>query len=388
MKNEKDFEIELEEEVLEPEQETSEETADEAAETDEAAEADEAAEIDEDTVKLPTNFLSFGDIGRDDVQVYIKQDVYKALEKYAASDTDREQGSILLGDYCEVHGKLHVIISGCIEAKYTDASSSTLTFTHETWSYIHKEHQRRHSEKKIVGWQHSHPNYGIFLSNYDLFIHENFFNLPFQLAYVVDPVQHIRGFFQWKDGKVEKLEGYYIYDKVNKPIKIPVSKPKEEKPAPAPSQSKWLKPLVLLLCLAVVILAICCGTMNARYKAQLEIQSANVFVLQTAISSHEQTIANQQAQLESQGVALQEQAAQIEAMQNPTPETQTPEAPADGEMVTFRSYTVQAGDSLEAICKAQGIDYAANWRIILSVNGISDPNRIYVGQTLLLPVTP
>lgn len=34
-------------------------------------------------VQLPMNFLTFGEIENDDVKVYIKQDVYKALEKLA-----------------------------------------------------------------------------------------------------------------------------------------------------------------------------------------------------------------------------------------------------------------------------------------------------------------
>ena len=33
------------------------------------------------SVQLPMNFLTFGEIDPDDVKVYIKQDVYKALEK-------------------------------------------------------------------------------------------------------------------------------------------------------------------------------------------------------------------------------------------------------------------------------------------------------------------
>ena len=80
----------------------------------------------------------------------------------------------------------------------------------------------------MLGWQHTHPNYGIFLSNYDMFIQENFFNMPFQVAYVVDPIQNIRGLFQWKNGKVEELKGFYIYDDVGKPIKIEQTKPKTE----------------------------------------------------------------------------------------------------------------------------------------------------------------
>ena len=163
-------------------------------------------------VQLPMNFLAFGEIEPDDVKVYIKQDVYRALEKYALVDVEHERGTILLGDYCEDLGKIHVIISNYIEARYTDASASTLTFTHETWDYVYKEQGAKYPDKKIVGWQHTHPSYGIFLSNYDLFIQENFFNLPFQVAYVIDPIQKIRGFFQWKNGKIEKLKGYYIYD--------------------------------------------------------------------------------------------------------------------------------------------------------------------------------
>ncbi|MDE6636590.1 MAG: metal-dependent protease of the PAD1/JAB1 superfamily, partial [Lachnospiraceae bacterium] len=181
-------------------------------------------------LQLPVNFLTIGEIENDDVKVYIKQDVYKELEEYACSDTDHELGTIILGNYAEELGKMHVVISEFIYAKYTDASASTLTFTHETWDYVHKEHEKNHPDTKIVGWQHTHPGYGVFLSNYDMFIQENFFNVPFQVAYVIDPVQHIRGFFQWKNGKVEKLKGFYIYDGVGKNIKIdqPKQKKKEE----------------------------------------------------------------------------------------------------------------------------------------------------------------
>ena len=44
-------------------------------------------------VQLPLNILSFGEIEPDDVKVYIKQDVYNALEKYASSDTSVSFGA-------------------------------------------------------------------------------------------------------------------------------------------------------------------------------------------------------------------------------------------------------------------------------------------------------
>jgi proteasome lid subunit RPN8/RPN11 len=191
------------------------------------------------SAQLPVNFLTVGEIENDDVKVYIKQDVYNALEKYASEDTEHERGTVILGDYREEMGKTHVVISNYIEAKYTDASSSTLTFTHESWDYIHKEHDSKYPDKKIVGWQHTHPNYGIFLSSYDLFIHENFFNMPFQVAYVIDPIQNLRGFFQWKNGKIEKLKGYYVYDDIGKQIKIEQVKSKNAAKTAAANKSGW-----------------------------------------------------------------------------------------------------------------------------------------------------
>ena len=78
-------------------------------------------------VQLPMNFLAFGEIEPDDVKVYIKQDVYRALEKYALVDVEHERGTILLGDYCEDLGKIHVIISNYTDTAYHNEELKSLT---------------------------------------------------------------------------------------------------------------------------------------------------------------------------------------------------------------------------------------------------------------------
>lgn len=163
----------------------------------------------------------------DNVKVYIKQDVYRELEEYSSLDLKNEAGSILLGHHIEDEDGTHIVISEFIEAKYTDASASTLTFTHDTWDYIHTRHEARCPEKVILGWHHTHPGYDVFLSSYDLFIQENFFDLPFQTAYVVDPIKGSRGFFAKINGAISRLGGFYIYDDDNKkPVKLPQAKKK------------------------------------------------------------------------------------------------------------------------------------------------------------------
>ena len=375
-------------------------------------------------VQLPMNFLELGQIQNDDVKIYIKQDVYKALEKLAASDTSKELGSILLGQYCQEYGRTHVIISHFIEAKYTDASAATLTFTHDTWDYVHKEHARRFPGLKIIGWQHTHPNYGIFLSNYDMFIQENFFNLPFQIAYVIDPIQNLRGFFQWKNGHIEKLKGYYIYDDLSKPIKIEQTRVKKEAPA---KTSRVVYGLLALLCAATLLLSFFTISLNGKYETLLRQQRQQQEALLADLSKQQQDmeglIAQHSGELESQSQVIQTQADIIAKLQTLLAshilddagkataaelldmletgqlalENQADiiaklqallaEEPEKEEAVNFVSYTVVAGDTLSQICANHGLDYGANYQIILSMNGITNPNHIYVGQVLLLPIS-
>lgn len=315
------------------------------------------------SVQLPLNFLQFGEIENDDVKVYIKQDVYKKLEKFASSDTSKELGSIIIGNYSEELGKMHVIISDYIEAKYTDASASTLTFTHDTWDYIHKEHERLYPEKKIIGWQHTHPNYGIFLSNYDMFIQENFFNMPFQVAYVIDPIQNTRGFFQWKNGKIQKLKGYYVYDDIGKPIKIEQMKVKNKETVTTVKSSKVVNGVVTILCIAMIGLSIFAKSLENKYEEQLQTQET-IF----------QEMTNQKATINAQADTIAELQKQLE------------DEKEDKEEVLFKTYTVSRGDTLLKICESNNIDYYANLNIILSINNIDNPNHIHVGQKILLPI--
>lgn len=337
---------------------------------------------EEQHVQLPLNFLAFGEIERDDVKVYIKQEVYQALEKYALADVEHERGTILLGEHCEELGNTHVIISNCIEARYTDASASTLTFTHETWDYVYQEQSAKYPDKKIVGWQHTHPSYGIFLSNYDLFIQENFFDLPFQVAYVIDPIQKIRGFFQWKNGKIEKLKGFYIYDDVGKAIKIGHEKETAHK-QPARQGGKALPVLSVLAILAAGISLV---SMFAMRRSLIEQQRR----LEETVQTQQQEIAaigqNQREDASSPDELLEKLESQqkvIEELQTQIAELQSGQT-ASGDYIV---YTVKAGDTLTGICSSLGISYHVNRDAILSLNHISDESIIYVGQTLLLPKT-
>ncbi|TXT17122.1 MAG: hypothetical protein FD138_4627, partial [Planctomycetota bacterium] len=75
---------------------------------------------------------------------------------------------------------------------------------------INREMDTKFANLRIVGWYHSHPDFGIFLSDRDVFIQQNFFSGAGQIAFVVDPVRDAEGIFEWHDGKPALSPHYWV----------------------------------------------------------------------------------------------------------------------------------------------------------------------------------
>ncbi|MBK8983990.1 MAG: Mov34/MPN/PAD-1 family protein [Ignavibacteria bacterium] len=164
--------------------------------------------------EFPENhyFLGSGDPDSE-YRIFIKQEALKRIEDHLLSDVNNELGGVMVGEICiNSNNKKFILINDLIIAMHSNSSLSRLTFTHETWDYINEVMERDFPGSKILGWYHSHPGHTVFLSNYDLFIHENFFNLEYMVAYVFDPTIKERGFFVWENDKVEKSDGFFIFD--------------------------------------------------------------------------------------------------------------------------------------------------------------------------------
>lgn len=130
------------------------------------------------------------------VRVYVHEPVLEQILDYSEQDLTRELGGFLLGGYhCD--DAPFVEVRHFLEAVDARSQAASLTFTHETWAAMTRDISQRFPDELIVGWQHTHPNLRVFLSGYDLFIHRHFFQEPWQIAMVVDPVLQEFGFFQW-----------------------------------------------------------------------------------------------------------------------------------------------------------------------------------------------
>ena len=149
----------------------------------------------------------------EDFKIFIKQETLSSIEDYLSSDINNELGGVLIGNNCmNSEGEKFITIDEMIIARHTNSSISRLTFTHDTWDYINDKLEMDFPGKIILGWFHSHPGHTVFLSNYDVFIQENFFNLEYMVAYVFDPTIRERGFFYKRNDNIVRSNGYYLYE--------------------------------------------------------------------------------------------------------------------------------------------------------------------------------
>ncbi len=150
--------------------------------------------------------------GPHDLPVFLDKKPADAIERHALRDISVELGGILLGRECvdDETGEPFVWVTESLEAKHYENTQASFTYTHDSWEEITRERDRLHPDLDIVGWYHTHPDFGIFLSSHDLFIHRNFFDQPLQVAYVVDPIRQARGFFRWRDDALDEVGGFYL----------------------------------------------------------------------------------------------------------------------------------------------------------------------------------
>ncbi len=143
-------------------------------------------------------------------RVHISTKAHQAMSAHAATTSEVELCGVLVGDVFHDSQGPFLKITAVIEGQGANNYGSQVTFTHDTWSHINKKKDELYPEQKIVGWYHTHPGFGVFLSNMDSFIQENFFNQPYQVAIVLETKQKVEGCFAWQNGKSVALERYWV----------------------------------------------------------------------------------------------------------------------------------------------------------------------------------
>lgn len=238
-------------------------------------------------------------------RVFLAEEAFDRAVERGTSDTSREIGGVLVGELLKDDAGPYLKIETTVDALHAEEKGAELTFTHATWEHINKEMDTKHKGKKVVGWYHTHPGFGVFLSDRDQFIQNSFFNLPFQVAFVYDPKSKEHGMFTWHDNEVRRARRYWVGNREqnwdgnrtsNEPTKKDVER-KEPEASARPSEpllGEGPGALATLVILGLIMLLIggfvgrwwgASGANQMLQQAQNEIVKARQDGAQLAISS-------------------------------------------------------------------------------------------------------
>ncbi|MDG2015039.1 MAG: Mov34/MPN/PAD-1 family protein [Pirellulaceae bacterium] len=160
--------------------------------------------------------VACGTIDSNQLPIFVDLDVMRDMEGHARTNTQVELGGVLLGGkFIDQDGRPFVVVKEALRAEHYEATRGSFKFTHETWEQITREREQFPEDLHLVGWYHTHPNWGVFLSGMDTFICDHFFNDDLDVDLVIDPCQGDRGWFFWdrSSGTRQKsrLDAFYLY---------------------------------------------------------------------------------------------------------------------------------------------------------------------------------
>ena len=152
---------------------------------------------------------------RPGVAVFMTQPAYSGCCAHAGSDLHNEVGGALVGKWRADRrtGEQFVVVEAALPARHTRHGSVFLTFTQDSLVALHNDLDECYPGKELVGWYHTHPRMGVFLSGYDLWLHEHFFPEPWQVALVIEPYAALGGFFlRQADGRLDPQRYFGFYE--------------------------------------------------------------------------------------------------------------------------------------------------------------------------------
>jgi proteasome lid subunit RPN8/RPN11 len=180
----------------------------------------------------------------DSTLAFIEEQALDALHDFLGHDTGREHGGILAGrPYFDPQQRCYFsVVHAAIPARETEGSPVHLQFTPQSWDWISGILEESFPDLVVVGWYHSHPGLGVFMSSTDQATQQAFFNHPWNLSVVVDPLAKHSGWFAGETCQPLNNQQVLPYRRVL-PGQLEV---KQRPPQPVRQAWGWLLPFFLI----------------------------------------------------------------------------------------------------------------------------------------------
>ena len=149
-------------------------------------------------------------------EIYFKQDVVEAINDWveqsvAAKGVTPEVGGLLLGEIKPVENRFQLKVEVFAPFQVVNSQSSIRIEVSEGIAFAYNDAIAKYPELPLIGWFHTHPGHGPFLSVTDLNQTQFLFKEPYHVAMVLDSLTKPfeTGIFSKKsDGSMNNAKDY------------------------------------------------------------------------------------------------------------------------------------------------------------------------------------
>lgn len=369
----------------------------------------EETEAEEINIKLPRNIKQVGS-GGGTRKIYIEDYAAGYIKTYPEAEGEYRYG-VLLGEIKRSGIYTYVFVKGAVEA----GEHKSIRFDDEIWTGIYEEIKQYFMEGEIVGWYLNVPMMERDGRMRLQKIHLDNFAGNDKICFFFDRSEKQEVIYSYDSGMMQKRHGYYVFYEKNPQMQNYMVAEKKEEWEQQPSikisggsigaktagngegrdyKKMGKLPSFLYSASSFLVIAILVATialMNnygqmRKLKGSIEQIAERMSIVQPggqedgpeAVDANNipetAKIENLPGEVDTTEVPQDTEAAV-------QPETEPPTASVSTE---YNYYTVQKGETLSTICqKIYGTQDKKGE--VMEVNGISDENKIFTGQKIILP---
>lgn len=392
--------------------------------------------------KMPKNIRQIGK-SNSGKKIYVEDYVMTYVKQLAGEDYTGLSVAVLVGQCIKVDNVRNIFISGAVKVQNIDTEGD-IEFTNDTWTSIYEDIKQYFIETEIVGWFIGGPGYLLEDDNKILKTHVDNFAGQDKVLFTYDAIEKEEAFLSYENSRLNKQEGYYIYyekneemqsyiidhkkvmsselsydDRVSRDIRATIQKHTEQKEA---EESKSVSRLMYAAgtLLAIVVLIVATAMLQnydqmknmqkalntlARNMEQVQSQMGNdsspnkAAITPTKAAKDDQkpskdsdTDSDVSSKDDGDGLNVVVEPGNVNPITakptpKPTPKpTQkpTPKPVTDTSKPTVHYYVVKDGETLAGISYKLYHTYT-KVKTIMSLNDITDQDKIKIGQKLIVP---
>lgn len=188
----------------------------------------ETATGNEEYFCIPRNIRQIGRVPSNN-RIYIEDYAYGYLSSYEKEKEKKGNAAILLGKCNWKEGVSYIFAKSALFMTDLEITAEHISITDAVWGNIYEEMKEYFPGQEVVGWYLSLPGNAMKITEVIYRAHLNHFGGNDKVLFLADPDEQEEAFFLYRNGHLEKQDGYYIYYEKNTPMQQYMlrKKPKE-----------------------------------------------------------------------------------------------------------------------------------------------------------------